>query len=87
MNKLLFFLALLALLTQGGCNKKDPAPDPPASPLDQLPPETQTGQHTFGCLVNGQAWTPAGSPFGGPLFTTQYFNQQLTVSASRTASA
>ena len=83
MNKLLLLLAL-ALLTQcAGCKTNDPAPKLPPTQLDLLPPETQTGQRTFGCLVNGQAWTPAGSPLGGPLFTTQYFNQQLTVSAGR----
>lgn len=42
----------LALLTQ--CQKNDP------DPVSALPPETQTGANTFGCLVNGQAWTPRG---------------------------
>ena len=69
----------LLLLTQ--C--KDPPPAPPQNPVSLLPPETQTGQRTFGCIVNGQVWTPAGSPLGGSLFKTQYFNQQLTVSANR----
>ena len=45
-------LALL-LLTQ--CQKSDP------DPVSALPPETQTGANTFGCLVNGQAWTPRGN--------------------------
>lgn len=43
---------LLLALTQ--CKKKDPSPE------DQLPPATQTGANTFGCLVNGQPWTPKG---------------------------
>ena len=42
MNKLLLYSALL-LLTQCSKCKNDPAPEPPASPLSQLPPETQTG--------------------------------------------
>lgn len=42
----------LALLL--GCKKDTSAP------VDQLPPATQTGANTFGCLVNGQAWTPKG---------------------------
>jgi hypothetical protein len=83
MKKYSSALLLAALLGLSQCRQHDPAPQPPASPLDQLPPATQTGQGTFGCLVNGQAWTPAGSPLGGPLFTTQYYNQQLTISASR----
>jgi len=45
-------LLLLALLVQ--CKKHDPSPE------DQLPPATQTGANTFGCLVNGQAWIPSG---------------------------
>ena len=48
-------LLLAALLGLSQCKKKsDPAP------MDQLPPITQTGANTFGCLVNGQAWMPKG---------------------------
>ncbi len=46
------YLSLL-LLTQ--CKQDDPRPE------DQLPPATQTGANTFGCLVNGQPWTPRGN--------------------------
>ena len=82
MNKLLLYSALL--LTQCiGCKKKGPTPDPPQDPVALLPPETQSGQRTFGCLLNGQPWTQAGSPLAGPLLAAQYFNQQLTVSANR----
>ena len=69
----------LLLLTQ--C--KEPPPAPPQNPVSLLPPETQTGQRTFGCLVNGQAWTLAGSPFGGPLLTCSYLNSRLAVVANR----
>ena len=32
-------------------------PEPiPVNPIDLLPPITQTGENTFGCLVNGQEW-------------------------------
>ena len=49
------YLLLLPLLwVLLGCQKDDP------NPVDQLPPATQTGANTFGCLVNGQAWTPQG---------------------------
>lgn len=47
-------LLLAALLGLSQCKKKDPAP------VDQLPPATQTGANTIGCLVNGQPWTPSG---------------------------
>ena len=56
-TKLLLYPALL-LLTQCSKCKNDPAPNDPAS---QLPPATQTGANTFGCLVNGQPYTPKGN--------------------------
>ena len=37
--------------------------DDDQSPIDQLPPATQTGAQTFGCLINGEAFVPA--LFGG----------------------
>ncbi len=52
--KAILFLSLALLL---GCKKNDLAPADPAS---QLPPATQTGANTFGCLLNGQPWTPQG---------------------------
>ena len=82
MNKLVPLLALALLMQGAGCKTKDPAPKLPPTQLDLLPPATQTGQRTFGCLVNGQAWTPAGSPLGGPLFTTQYISGRLSLGAS-----
>lgn len=48
---------LAALLSLAQCQLRDPAP---IRPEDQLPPATQTGANTFGCLVNGQPWTPRG---------------------------
>ena len=47
-------LLLLSLALLLGCKKNEPAP------ADQLPPATQTGANTLGCLVNGQPWTPQG---------------------------
>lgn len=49
-----FSLRLLPVLLAMGCHKNNP------SPLDRWPPATQTGQYTFGCLLNGQSWTPLG---------------------------
>ncbi len=46
-----FFLFLL-LCTLGGC-KDNPKPK---TELEKLPPATQEGKNTFGCLVNGKAW-------------------------------
>ena len=49
-------LGAALLLGLGQCQKKD---DP--NPAEQLPPATQTGANTLGCLVNGQPWTPQGN--------------------------
>ena len=46
----------LVLLTQCSHSKQS---DP--SPVSQLPPATQTGANTFGCLVNGRAYVPGGN--------------------------
>jgi len=46
---LLFLLPLLAV----ECEENNPI-----APIDQLPPETRTGEYTFGCLVNGEAFVP-----------------------------
>lgn len=49
------FLLLAALLSLSQCKKNDLTPE------EQLPPATQTGANTFGCLVNGQPWQPGGN--------------------------
>jgi len=46
---LIFILILLVFST---CKKNE---------LDALPPATQIGNYTFGCLINGVAWVPNGS--------------------------
>ena len=51
-------ILLAALLGLSQCKKKDPGPPP--TPESLLPPATQTGANTFGCLLNGQPWTPSG---------------------------
>ena len=48
----------MPLLMVVGCHRNDPAP---ANPASLLPPATQTGANSFGCLVNGQPWTPQGN--------------------------
>jgi len=55
MNKATISILLSALLGLSQCSQEDnPTPD------EQLPPATQTGANTFGCLVNGKVWTPKG---------------------------
>ena len=50
-----YLLPALALLLLAQCKNQDPDL---ATPEDQLPPATQTGANTFGCLLDGQPWTP-----------------------------
>jgi hypothetical protein len=51
------FLLLIATLTLSSCDKDNDNP-PPTNPVDQLPPPTQTGANTFGCLLDGQVFLP-----------------------------
>ncbi len=85
-TKLSFHLALLLLTQCGGCKKIDPFPvtPPPANPVDLLPPATQTGMRTFGCLLNGQAWNQAGSQFAAPVLSTVFYKKRLGISCRRT---
>lgn len=51
-------LLLLLSLSFNSCDKDDGQ-----TPLEKLPPATQIGAQTFGCLINGEAFVP-------PLFGT-----------------
>jgi len=65
MRKILPLVLLSLLFISAKCRKdKDP--------IDQLPPETQTGANTFGCLVDGKVFLPKGSPLAGPVKKAQY---------------
>ena len=48
-------LVFTTLILCYGCKNDD---DTPTNPIDQLPPLTQTGENTFGCLVNGKVKIP-----------------------------
>jgi hypothetical protein len=54
MKKLVILLTITATLLS--CCKKDVTLTP--TPLSQLPPVTQTGANTFGCLLDGQVFVP-----------------------------
>ncbi|MCX8492427.1 MAG: DUF6252 family protein [Cyclobacteriaceae bacterium] len=62
MKKLLLNLAILTLITLhfSGCDLFGKKEEPkPKTELEKLPPITQEGKNTFGCLVNGKAWVAA----------------------------
>ncbi len=51
------FILLLAI-TVNVCSSNDD--DSPQDPVAQLPPATQTGENTFGALLDGEAFIPGG---------------------------
>jgi hypothetical protein len=58
-NTIWLLLIALFSICMPACKKTkiDPVPVPA---IDQLPPITQTGANTFGCLINGNVWLPKG---------------------------
>jgi hypothetical protein len=54
MKRYILYASLLLLTQCSKCKQDDPTPE------EQLPPATQSGANTFGCLVNGQPYLPAG---------------------------
>lgn len=58
MNKHLLIVTVIFFLLVSGCSKDDDR-----APIDKLPPATQTGANTFGCLVNGKAFIDADNLF------------------------
>lgn len=55
MKKILFILSLVLF----ACHGDD---DNPVAQIDLLPPATHTGENTFGCLLDGQAFLPDNLP-------------------------
>lgn len=53
MNTTKIIKLLLVITIIISCNNND---NIPKNPIDQLPPETQIGKNTFGCLINGEAF-------------------------------
>lgn len=71
------------MLSTTGCNNDDD--NSSNNPISQLPPATQTGENTFGCLINGEVFVPDNLPNstncfyqflnGGYFFTVRASNQ------------
>ncbi|TXE16300.1 hypothetical protein ES692_13330 [Psychroserpens burtonensis] len=57
MKKTILYLCLLCLTIVTSCNNDD---DQPQDPISQLPPATQTGERTFGALLDGEPFIPRG---------------------------
>ena len=56
MNDIKLFLCSVALLCLCSCDSDDD--NTPQNPVNQLPEATQTGENTFGCLLDGEAFIP-----------------------------
>ena len=71
-----FFLLILIIITNS-CSKQDDCDNP----IDCLPPATQTGANTAGCLVNGRLLLPSGRSLGtGSVLQSQYlFHQEAYI--------
>jgi hypothetical protein len=61
------------------CCKKDHNSTPTSTP-EQLPPETQEGKNTFGCLIDGEIFLPAFS-FPGSSLIKNYEDAELWLGA------
>lgn len=56
--KYIILASCLAMFIGAGCKKNKTKTE-----LEKLPAITQNGANTFGCLINGKAWTPKGNQF------------------------
>jgi hypothetical protein len=56
----------LTILLSFQCRKHHDKPE-----IEKLPPETQTGAQTFGCLINGKTFKPKG-PSLSPILSSYY---------------
>lgn len=74
--KITLSLLLLAVTLLSSCHPEPLPQNPPFVPIDYtvLPPATQEGKNTFGCLVNGEVWVPRV-----PLFALTYRDKEATV--------
>jgi hypothetical protein len=49
------FISFILTLLLASCDRCEEDPTPKTE-LEKLPPATQEGKHTFGCLVDGKSW-------------------------------
>ena len=70
---------LTITLTLSCCKKDD---DQSTNPIDQLPPATQTGEQTFGCLINGEAFVPPSFGSNSPSAFYQFVDGAYTLGIS-----
>lgn len=74
-NYIFLFLTLLLLCC---CNNDDDGGS--TNPIDQLPPATQTGEQTFGCLIDGEPFVPPSFGSNAPNAFYQFVGGAYTLS-------
>ena len=70
--RLLLLLLTSSLFLAAACTKADD--DTPTTPLDELPPATQVGANTFGCLIDGVPFVNQGGGNFLPDISGSYIN-------------
>ena len=55
-------ILLILLAFTFACSNNDDEKTPNTNPIDQLPPATQVGANTFGCLLDGEVFKPGTGP-------------------------
>src|SRR5690606_20135247 len=78
MKTIKLILPLLLLLATN-CKSDD---DAPTNSIDKLPPATQTGEQTFGCLIDGEAFIPDSFGSGRPNAFYQFIDGAYTLGIS-----
>lgn len=73
--KILHIILILGLALNTSCNNDD---DQVQNPIDRLPPATQTGEQTFGCLINGEVFLPDNFGRGRPNAFYQFVDGAFT---------
>ncbi|RMB63872.1 hypothetical protein EAX61_00350 [Dokdonia sinensis] len=74
-----YLLLLVGCFIVLACNNDD---DNPQEPIDQLPPITQTGEQTLGCLINGEPFIPSGFGNSAPRAFYQFVDGTYTLGIS-----
>ncbi|NRB60630.1 MAG: hypothetical protein HRU50_11915 [Winogradskyella sp.] len=75
-------LLIFFLIGSLSCDKNDDDNNGSQNPIDQLPPATQTGENTAGCLVNGEAFLPNNGSIQ-PLVLNYLNGEDFTLGISR----
>ena len=81
--KITHLLITALMVLNAACRSDDD--NEPIDPADALPPATQTGEQTFGCLINGEPFFPAKFGSNRPSAFYQFVDGAFTfvLSAAR----